>query len=1050
MNPCLLVLVASALLACSGGGGGGGAFTVVGSSFGYDPITGKFTGTGTNGESPRMPKNSSLLFRFASSIDPDSVSSETVVVQAFDPDTGNFGKFAAVTYDVRGADLIVSPLITFTEDNVSFGFEDNQDYQIVFEGLPGPTVRSRSGKALETPLSYRFFTTDQVFDNFPGAPRAEIHLIDQDTEKEIGTTNVPIAPPPLVVIDFSEPVFPPSAVNGNTGTSNTIRVELDLDGNESTASDRVTIPGLFTLTETDSSAQVTFRSSLRTIPTAPSGCLYVITVDGLVADLTGNTLVEETGDPDAKTVLTFTTVPGDSSGKVDPLVEEFDKTTFENQTLSSAAWGTRFPGFLSFGIGGGSGADEAFDPEDAAFVERWDGAPDRPEIDVDTPNKRVTMNTDSGLAARVFQFTSIRVPAGWVVAANGSHPLLVRATANVKVLGTITVPGKAAEVFPENRVHPGAAGAAFLGGEAGGAGASVTDGINLNVPLFVTPPPSGFADPPSGTTTFGLSGRSTLIDTDPLGGDGYELQDLSRDFSLIANLTNLWVQPNVPSDDDRYVRWHPTFKIKLLKDSHTIRVVDDPADPDYFGRLTDPSNNPWLGPDFQPAPIAETGDPYLIGDLVGHGGTANGTYGGGKPSRAQTVTQTFLTLARCGGGGGGGSQRAGENGQDDTTLPYDPDAPYGGEGTLGGAGGAAATIGTVDAVPNNTTLIDNGAFTGLTLTDYVVNPDTNQSLLFEVASNDANSLVIREVVDLDGNKINLADVPGLGPGSSYRLSPPWSKGGAGGSGSSVHCAGSTKTSAPYSLPDWAPGAGGGGGGGVLHLECGGNLSVTAVGRLLAEGGAGGYTTGNPATSASGGGGGGGGTILIQVGGTVRITTGGLISAAGGAGKQEGQAVGGGQGGGGRLRFENGTGDMSPSAFSGVTDPPIGGSDLGKFFGGTESLAQSLYLATGVLVPIYTGIRIEYTYQVEGNPDTQKGAYELDENGVVVSAGFNPPPFTIAVSGVAGDPKTGLPPTPDPNPLFFDPAKAPSGPEDGVVKDLNELRYVRFRMVIPRR
>src|SRR5262249_7428783 len=141
------------------------------------------------------------------------------------------------------------------------------------------------------------------------------------------------------------------------------------------------------------------------------------------------------------------------------------------------------------------------------------------------------------------------------------------------------------------------------------------------------------------------------------------LQDLNRDFSAVPNITKLWLEPNVPSDDDRYVRWHPTFKIKSLVDIHTVRVVDDVNDPNYAGRMTDPSNNPWLSDDFKPAPIAETGDPYLIGDLVGHQGVANGTFGGGTSPHAQAVTQTFLTIARGGGGGGGGSEREGMPGQ---------------------------------------------------------------------------------------------------------------------------------------------------------------------------------------------------------------------------------------------------------------------------------------------------------------------------------------------------------------------------------------------------
>jgi hypothetical protein len=101
------------------------------------------------------------------------------------------------------------------------------------------------------------------------------------------------------------------------------------------------------------------------------------------------------------------------------------------------------------------------------------------------------------------------------------------------------------------------------------------------------------------------------------------------------------------------------------------------------------------------------------------------------------------------------------------------------------------------------------------------------------------------------------------------------------------------------------------------------------------------------------------------------------------------------------------------------------------------------------VPIYTGIQVNYQYKFTDETEIRHGTYELDADGNVISSGFNPPPFELLVSGVAGDPLTGLPPVPDPNPPFFNPAKVPSGPEDGVVKSLDELQYVRFRFVIPR-
>jgi hypothetical protein len=74
-----------------------------------------------------------------------------------------------------------------------------------------------------------------------------------------------------------------------------------------------------------------------------------------VQDLSGNSKISETSDPGANDVFTFRTAPGDPNTAADPLVENFDDQTRVDTSVTSAKWGTAIPGFLTGGVGGGTG-----------------------------------------------------------------------------------------------------------------------------------------------------------------------------------------------------------------------------------------------------------------------------------------------------------------------------------------------------------------------------------------------------------------------------------------------------------------------------------------------------------------------------------------------------------------------------------------------------------------------------------------------------------------------------------------------------------------------
>jgi hypothetical protein len=96
---------------------------------------------------------------------------------------------------------------------------------------------------------------------------------------------------------------------------------------------------------------------------------------------------------------------------------------------------------------------------------------------------------------------------------------------------------------------------------------------------------------------------------------------------------------------------------------------------------------------------------------------------------------------------------------------------------------------------------------------------------------------------------------------------------------------------------------GGGGGGAIHIIAGGDVTITALGSILADGGDGGDgTDGAAATDGGGGGAGSGGVIWIQTLG--QINHAGNMNADGGFGGAAPDGGIGGNGGRGLIRLED--------------------------------------------------------------------------------------------------------------------------------------------------
>ena len=1109
----------AALAACGPGGGGGGALSVKSTIFGYDPFTGNFDASGEQGQAPLIPLNMCVVFDFSDDIKTSSVGSQSILIQELDTSVTPpaAGPLAAATFQVAGNRITICPLITFTSTNATFGWGSQsaeKTYQILFQVAPSTSiVTSIHGKAVSARDRgpYLFKTSKQIFDQKAGAPIPTVRLLDPTSGAAIVTLanttapNIPFDPVPNIEVKFDEPVTPFTAVDpSGNGTSDNIHIELDRDGNLAT-NDRVIIPGTFVLTETSADATVLWTSLIKELPTdLTNGCVYVVTIDGTVQDLSGNDKVSQTNNPGANDTFTFSTVPGASTLPVTPpLTEPFTVQTQNDLTATSAKWGTSIAGFLTAGIGGGTGADGAFDPNRSTFQ----SAPPA-GVTVDVPNKKVTLSTVSGAVQRQYEFTSFLIPVGWTVVATGKFPLNLQCTGSATLNGSLDISGADGAFYATGAVVGGTAGAAAVGGAAGGRGGATTDASNVDTffPNKGGAPVSyaKLACGTSGATNQGLSGRSTNLDT-----AAFTLTDSNFATSLNGLVTtNLWVQPNVGLDDYRFERYHTAFKVASIA-SGVVTVISNTADASYRGELSQETSNPYLESDgsggFRTPLLSEKFDAYVIGELRGLSGSntfdldldgvANNVAktNAGIGSEPQSVTQTFLTLGHSGGGGGGGGiVAAGAKGDDDPTVASGAGS-FGGTGFEGSAGGVAAPTGLVaqrvdsDTIRLSTAVFDNGSGSAdATFAGHLINPNVNQGNVFTIVSVDAvDTVTIAPITTSSGAVINLNNTT-ISVGNTARITPPYAAGGTGGGGAGVHCAGSSKTPANHSghpavndsrqknpgttvgfydddsdaaqtqdgledtvggdaifaLPRWIPGGGGGAGGGAVRLVAAGNVDITAVGQILAEGGEGGRSDLAGLTAASGGGGGAGGTVFVGAGGTISVAQGGKLSAAGGLGGSQGFGIKGGDGGAGRIRLENALGNLQPINFLGATVPATTVESLGLFPGGGKSIAQSLFVPTGALSPQYQKIVITYTTKENGV--TISANYTVTRTGTVDPAStLTVPPFSVLISATAADAVTGLANTAVAT-VFKDPIVANAGT---AISNYDTKAYVRFRVVL---
>lgn len=949
---------------------------IKGTTFGWNPFTESTTagGPGPLGKYPATPVNQPIEITFDQSLDKASVKETSVIVRSVSVSAElqalglsssiPGGQVAPVILEAKGKTLRILPAVLFSGSTVSYGFAPNAVYEVqLVKG--GKGIKGKNGAKLSKKYRIGFRTTDVITDPEPGPPEHTIRLIDAVAgavklaplavaNPQPTFTTAEGTPPPQVEFEFDELVLPASVVNAATGESSSLRVQIDQDGLGATPLDRTTVPGTFAVSNSQSKSRVVWTPALSCVT---GDALVIITVTPLVEDLVGNTLFELTGDIGAVQVYGFRTKPGGCV--VEPLLEPFNSAAKLDTVATSADWAESAPGFLVNGAGGGSGADGNFN---AATDTVLTTSVFDPDVGGDVP--------------RVYNFQGFNIEPNVRVTAVGEFPLFIRCAGDVTISGILDVSGAGGQEFSETQVAPGLGGVAAAGGAAGGLGGSVTDGATLTTALFSASIP-GYAAPAKATQ--GLSGITASLTAD----------SLTKDFGNAFNsgFAGLWLQPNTgtgtnpslypnASPGNQINTFHPTFAITSVPSS-TVLTVETTE----FGDLNQPGTDLYELP---PPPIAKPGDPFLVGDLAGHAGAASGfADSSGDGSLPLTVAQLALTQVRSGGGGGGGARSAGDAGEDSPTFGS-------ASGTAGAAGGGGALTGTVLSATATTLTATSPLFTGLSLgaganpdldPSFIVFPNVATGAMLEIVSNTASVLTVKSVnvvlpTDADANDdgvIDLLDVQGLSAGSTFRVEASLRRGGAGGGGSGVHCAGSTKlTASPnLTLPTWTAGSGGGAGGGALIIEASGLISVQSNGSILARGGDGGRTTGALGSSASGGGGGGGGTVVLRSASlsAFAVKVDGLVDASGGTGGIG--LVEGGGGGDGRVRLESAKNNLVPANFpADRVLPAVTAADFGFFLPGqSASVGQSKFYFTETLDAAYTSYTVTYNATINGVPMT---------------------------------------------------------------------------------
>ena len=474
------------------GGGGGSSMAITSCSLGCSTGGGDQVSCGVTD----VYVNQEIRIAFTDPIRLSSVNNNTV--QVVDVDNGKTppGSFSLDSTNSRV--LIYRPLLTFdSSGNPIFGLTADATYSFKVPGQTldpsGSHVRNTDGARNQNRMLCTLVASRGIFDANPGPPNVAVY-VDQVTSYDAeGNPNgwnfdvdadgaVDVWRETVITMVFDDIMNPGTLANPVTGTSTTITVLIDADGDPATTGDQLELAGEFGIS-------IDQNALLTTVVFTPDGGLpsagvdptvkrkVVMNLPAAIKDLGGNSLANAGLRTFTPEVINF-----------DPyeIVENFDTTANADDVRTGSTWSSN--GALVSGsegdtdsgiIGGGSGqlgdlripsgTTVVLDTDSEDFTSILDPAVFDVESIIDSPGG-ITVT------GGVFEFASVRIEAGGILRFAGSNPARLFARGEMVVQGMIDVAGASAVVHNGTADAGGVGGAAGPGGGAGGDGGMRPDG----------------------------------------------------------------------------------------------------------------------------------------------------------------------------------------------------------------------------------------------------------------------------------------------------------------------------------------------------------------------------------------------------------------------------------------------------------------------------------------------------------------------------------------------------------------------------------------------
>jgi len=506
-------LVTFGLTACGGSDGGGGSLNIVSCSLGC-------AGSGPGGDGQvscgiqDVFVNGELRVAFNRPIDPSSLSAFSFQVTEL-----GTGKNPAADRFVDPNDpsiVVYRPKLSFDSSGAPvFGLTSGGSYTIKLPGQiedPGSTyVASVNGSKNRHRMQCTVEASLGILDKKPGAPNATV-TVDVVTAYDAGgdpvefDTDVPAQGAvdvwrfSQIKVVFDDVMNPATLVNPVTGTSDTLQILVDPDGNIADSSDQQLLVGTYTIAVDQSALQTTvvFTSELG-FPSAGADPVnkrkVVVHFSPSISDLGGNPVANS---DDVAFVPEF--VPFDPV----TLEEPFDTTISAQLAATGGDWGQAIVGALLPGVAGGSGRLGHLLLEAGQTLTLNTDFEDFSSItdpNVFSPANVLDATFDGTsysfppVTDGVFEFASVRLNSGSQLRFEGSQPARLYIRGELLVQGTLSgAGGDSLEHFSTEPEGQEAASGGPSGG-SGGAGGRQPSWVNfegitgVTIPNPLTTPP---------------------------------------------------------------------------------------------------------------------------------------------------------------------------------------------------------------------------------------------------------------------------------------------------------------------------------------------------------------------------------------------------------------------------------------------------------------------------------------------------------------------------------------------------------------------------------